>query len=96
VAILHGGLTSLMEALSLGKTIVMIVDPYHPEQWNNARKIEEMGAGIAIFGNNVTKDRLDDAISQALTMTPPNMQELFSTSNGCETIRKILENLREA
>jgi hypothetical protein len=29
-------------------------------------------------------------------MTPPNMRELFSTSNGCETIRKILENLREA
>jgi uncharacterized protein (TIGR00661 family) len=94
VVIMHGGLTSLMEALSLGKTIVMIVDPYHPEQWNNAKKIEEMGAGITIFGNNVTKDRLGDVISQALTMTPPNMRELFSTSDGCETVRRILENLR--
>jgi uncharacterized protein (TIGR00661 family) len=93
VAILHGGLTSLMESLALGKPIVVIIDPYHPEQWNNAKRIEEMGAGIVIFGDSVTKERLGDAISQALTMTPPDLRHLFSTLDGCETIRVILENL---
>jgi uncharacterized protein (TIGR00661 family) len=93
VAILHGGLTSLMESLALGKPIVVIIDPYHPEQWNNAKKIEEIGAGIVIFGDTVTKEELGDAISQALTMTPPDLRYLFSTLDGCEAIRMILENL---
>ena len=96
VAILHGGLTSLMEALSLGKPVVMIIDPYHPEQWNNARKIEEMGAGIMIPGNEVTGERLGDAISRALTMTPPDLRPLFSAADSRETIRTILEDLHTA
>ncbi|MDE2518099.1 MAG: glycosyltransferase [Methanocorpusculum sp.] len=93
VAILHGGLTSLMEALSLGKPVVMIIDPYHPEQWNNAKKIEEMGAGIMVLGNTVTKEKLDDAISRALTMTPPDLRQLFTAPDSRETIRGILESL---
>ncbi|HJJ99569.1 MAG TPA: glycosyltransferase [Methanocorpusculum sp.] len=93
VAILHGGLTSLMESLSLGKTVVMIIDPYHPEQWNNARKIEEMGAGIMILGNTVTKEKLGDAISRALAMTPPDLRQLLSTPDGREAVCEILESL---
>jgi UDP:flavonoid glycosyltransferase YjiC (YdhE family) len=71
----------------------VIIDPYHPEQWNNAKKIEEMGAGIVIFGDTITKERLGDAISRALAMTPPDLQYLFFTLDGCEAIRVILENL---
>ncbi|HJJ89472.1 MAG TPA: glycosyltransferase [Methanocorpusculum sp.] len=93
VAIMHGGLTSLMEALSLGKPVVMIIDPYHPEQWNNAKKIEEIGAGITVLGNAITKEKLDDAISRALTLTPPNLHRLFSSFDGSAIILRILEHL---
>lgn len=96
VAILHGGLTSLMESLSLGKPVVMIIDPYHPEQWNNAKKIEEMGAGIMVLGNAVIKEKLDDAISRALTMTPPDLRQLLSSLDGRETVRGILESLHSS
>lgn len=93
VAILHGGLTSLMESLFLGKPIVMIIDPYHPEQWNNARKIEEMQAGIMIRGDKVTQELLEGAITRALAMHPPDMQQMFSAANGRETVRRILEEI---
>lgn len=95
-AILHGGLTSLMEALSFEKPVVMIIDPYHPEQWNNARKIEEIGAGIMIRGDAVTKEALSGAVRQAVSLTPPNMRELFSSANGREIVRTILEELHTA
>lgn len=93
VAILHGGLTSLHEALLFGKPCVLIIDPYHPEQWNNARKIEDLGAGIVIEGNHVTERKLSDAIDEALAMTPPNFSHLFGAQNGKVKTYKIIEEL---
>ncbi|MDR3102567.1 MAG: glycosyl transferase family 28 [Methanocalculaceae archaeon] len=94
-AVLHGGLTTLQEALFYGKPIVMIIDPYHPEQWNNARKIEEMQAGILIRGDLMTKELLEDAIYSALQMHPPDMKQRFSSENGREQICLVLEKIGE-
>ena len=93
VAILHGGLTTLHEALLFRKPCVMIIDPYHPEQWNNGRKIEDLGAGIVIEGNHVTEKKLSDAIDEALTMTPPDFSHLFAAQNGKVKTYKIIEEL---
>ncbi|WP_048152834.1 glycosyltransferase family protein [Methanolacinia paynteri] len=93
VVILHGGLTSLHESLLFNKPCVMIVDPHHPEQWNNARKIEEMGAGILLEGDKVTEKRLSDAIDEALTMKVPDMTHLFNSQDGKVKSYKVIEEL---
>ena len=93
VVILHGGLTSLHESLLFNKPSVMIVDPHHPEQWNNARKIEEIGAGILLEGDKVTEKRLSDAIDEALTMKVPDMTHLFNSQDGKVKSYKVIEEL---
>jgi UDP-N-acetylglucosamine--N-acetylmuramyl-(pentapeptide) pyrophosphoryl-undecaprenol N-acetylglucosamine transferase len=95
VMILHGGLTTLHESLLFRKPSVMIIDPHHPEQWNNARKIEEMGAGILIEGDKVTEKRLSDAIDEALTIKTPDMHYLFNSQDGRVRTYKIIEELME-
>ena len=71
----------------------MIIDPYHPEQWNNGRKIEEIGAGIMISGDKVTKNTLSDAIDEALALKPPNMTPLFSKEDGRVNTLKLIEEI---
>jgi len=93
VAIVHGGLTTLHEALLFRKPCVMIIDPYHPEQWNNARKIEEIGAGIIIEGDKLTKERLNDAIDRALAMTAPNYSSLFAEQDGKHNIHSVIQSM---
>ncbi|MBN1431720.1 MAG: glycosyl transferase family 28 [Methanomicrobiaceae archaeon] len=93
VTILHGGLTTLHEALLFRKPSVVIIDPHHPEQWNNARKIEEFGAGVVIEGDKVTERRLSDAIDEALAMKSPDMSHLFNTQDGKVKTYKIIEEL---
>ncbi len=56
IAIVHGGLTTLHEALLFNKPVLIIMDPGHPEQQNNAKKIVDMGAGMSIDGRTVTKE----------------------------------------
>lgn len=93
LTIMHGGLTSLHESLLFNKPCVMIIDPYHPEQWNNGRRIEEIGAGIMIPGDKVTKRGLSDAIDEALALKPPNMKNLFSIEDGRVATLKLIEDL---
>ncbi|MDD3407261.1 MAG: glycosyltransferase family protein [Methanomicrobium sp.] len=95
LTIMHGGLTSLHESLIFKKPCVMIIDPYHPEQWNNARKIEEIGAGIMIPGDKVTKKSLSDAIDEALALKPPNMTHLFSLEDGRVNTLKLIEEIAQ-
>lgn len=93
LTIMHGGLTSLHESLLFNKPCVMIIDPYHPEQWNNGRKIEEMGAGVMISCSSVTRRSLSDAIDEALALKPPNMKNLFSIEDGRVNSLKLIEDI---
>ena len=45
------GLTTLHEAMFFEKPVLIIMDPNHPEQQNNARKIVDMGAGTSVDGH---------------------------------------------
>ncbi|MBP2134538.1 uncharacterized protein (TIGR00661 family) [Methanomicrobium sp. W14] len=93
LTIMHGGLTSLHESLLFNKPCVMIIDPYHPEQWNNGRKIEEIGAGVMIPGDRVTKKRLSGAIDEALALKPPDMKQLFNEEDGRVNALKLIESM---
>ncbi|MFA5236515.1 MAG: glycosyltransferase [Methanoregula sp.] len=70
IAIVHGGLTTLHEALIFNKPVLIIVDPGHPEQQNNAKKIVDMGAGIMVDGRTLTKEILEQKIAETLALPP--------------------------
>jgi UDP-N-acetylglucosamine--N-acetylmuramyl-(pentapeptide) pyrophosphoryl-undecaprenol N-acetylglucosamine transferase len=82
VAVLHGGLTTLQEALSFGKPVVVIIDPRHPEQWNNALKIEAMKTGIIVNGETATPEELCRAIRTATAIEPPDLSGQFARQDG--------------
>jgi uncharacterized protein (TIGR00661 family) len=84
IAIVHGGLTTLHEALLFEKPVLVIMDTSHPEQQNNAKKIVDMGAGIAIDGKCVTREILETRIAQAMSLTP----KPFCDGHACIDGRK--------
>lgn len=93
VPIIHGGLTSLHEALYFKKPVLLIIDPYHPEQGNNGKKVEELGCGIMIRGDEVTKDSLSNAIQRCMQMQTKDMQRLYAEENGAENFFTVLEDV---
>ncbi|MDK2987753.1 MAG: hypothetical protein PWQ47_891 [Methanothermococcus sp.] len=88
----HGGHSTLMEAISFGKPIVTIPDLDHPEQENNAKKIDELKCGIALSHKD-----LDNKLEEALDEIQNNkiyfknaekLKNLCKKYNGRKNIRK--------
>lgn len=79
IAIVHGGLTTLHEALLFEKPVLIIMDTNHPEQQNNARKIVDMGAGVAIDGKYVTLETLEAKMATTMEISP----KPFCESHAC-------------
>ena len=90
VAIVHGGLTTLHETLSFGKPVLIILDPKHPEQQNNAQKIVEMGAGISIDGRNITPESLEEKLAEAMKIVPRPFPAAQGSVNGREKATEII------
>ena len=85
IAIVHGGLTTLHEALLFEKPVLIIMDPGHPEQQNNARKIVEMGAGTAVDGRTATQEMLERKIEETMSLKPLPFRKFHATVNGRQT-----------
>ena len=79
IAIMHGGLTTLHEALLFEKPVLIIMDTSHPEQQNNAKKVVDMGAGIAIDGRKVTREILEAQIAMTMNLVP----KPFCNNHAC-------------
>ncbi len=90
IAIVHGGLTTLHEALLFEKPVLIIMDPGHPEQQNNAKKIVDMGAGIAINGMAMTQKILGEKIRETLKITPKPFREIHARVNGRKNAAEII------
>ncbi len=90
IAIVHGGLTTLHEALVFGKPVLIVMDPGHPEQQNNARKIVDMGAGFAIDGRNVTRESLEAWIEKTLEIPPKRFGNPHAPVDGRRTAYAII------
>jgi UDP-N-acetylglucosamine--N-acetylmuramyl-(pentapeptide) pyrophosphoryl-undecaprenol N-acetylglucosamine transferase len=96
MAIVHGGLTTLHEALLFEKPVLIIMDPGHPEQQNNAKKIEDIGAGTTIDGRLVTGEALEQKIQETAALTPRPFREVHARINGrknaagiiCDTVNR--------
>jgi len=90
IAIVHGGLTTLHEALLFEKPVLIIMDPCHPEQQNNAKKIEDMGAGIAVDGKTVTQEMLEEKIGEAMALRPRPFRQFHQTVNGRQNAMDLI------
>jgi UDP-N-acetylglucosamine--N-acetylmuramyl-(pentapeptide) pyrophosphoryl-undecaprenol N-acetylglucosamine transferase len=93
IAIVHGGLTTLHEALLFEKPVLIIMDTSHPEQQNNARKIVDMGAGIAIDGRNLSEKILEKKIKETFAITPRPFREVHARINGRKNAAAIILGL---
>jgi UDP-N-acetylglucosamine--N-acetylmuramyl-(pentapeptide) pyrophosphoryl-undecaprenol N-acetylglucosamine transferase len=90
IAIVHGGLTTLHEALLFEKPVLIIMDPCHPEQQNNAKKIVDMGAGIAVDGRMLTQDLLEKKIEETMALHPRPFRQLHQTVNGRQNAMDLI------
>jgi UDP-N-acetylglucosamine--N-acetylmuramyl-(pentapeptide) pyrophosphoryl-undecaprenol N-acetylglucosamine transferase len=90
IAIVHGGLTTLHEAMLFEKPVLIIMDPDHPEQQNNAKKIVDMGAGTSVNGRLVTLDVLEKKIAETMTCCPRPVQVVHEAINGRKNAAGII------
>jgi len=92
IAIAHGGLTTLHEAMLFEKPVLVIMDPDHPEQQNNAKKVVDMGAGTSVNGKLVTMDVLENKIAETMTCCPRPIQVIHEGLNGRKNAARIIIN----
>jgi UDP-N-acetylglucosamine--N-acetylmuramyl-(pentapeptide) pyrophosphoryl-undecaprenol N-acetylglucosamine transferase len=90
IAIVHGGLTTLHEAMLFEKPVLIIMDPNHPEQQNNARKIVDMGAGTAVDGRQVTSEELEKKIAETMGCCPRPLRDVHPEINGRKNAAEII------
>jgi uncharacterized protein (TIGR00661 family) len=95
IAIVHGGLTTLHEALLFEKPVLIIMDPGHPEQQNNAQKIVDMGAGTAIDGRTATQEDLEQKIAETMALKPLPFRRFHETVNGRQKALEIITAIVE-
>jgi UDP-N-acetylglucosamine--N-acetylmuramyl-(pentapeptide) pyrophosphoryl-undecaprenol N-acetylglucosamine transferase len=93
IAIVHGGLTTLHEALLFEKPVLIIMDPNHPEQQNNAKKIVDMKAGVSVDGRSVTKEVLDAKISETIALVPKPFRKEHATIDGRKNAYAVITAL---
>lgn len=91
IAIVHGGLTTLHEALLFEKPVLIMMDPGHPEQQNNAKKIVDMGAGTCVDGRTITPEVLEQKIAETLALVPKPFRDIHAATNGRKNAADIIE-----
>jgi UDP:flavonoid glycosyltransferase YjiC (YdhE family) len=72
------------------KPVMIIMDPDHPEQQNNAKKIVDMGAGTSVNGKLVTLDLLEKKIAETMTCYPRPIRVVHEAINGRKNAAGII------
>ncbi|AEH06339.1 MJ1255/VC2487 family glycosyltransferase [Methanothermococcus okinawensis] len=88
----HGGHSTLMEAISFGKPVITIPDLDHPEQENNAKKINELKCGIALSHKTLEHD-LSNAVDEISNnniyfKNAKKLSKICRNCNGRDNIKK--------
>ncbi|WP_292460718.1 MJ1255/VC2487 family glycosyltransferase [Methanothermococcus sp.] len=94
----HGGHSTLMEAMSFGKPVITIPDLDHPEQENNARKINDLKCGIALSHKTLEHD-LSNAIDEIndndiYFKNAEKLSNICRNYNGRDNIKRIIDNYK--
>jgi uncharacterized protein (TIGR00661 family) len=91
----HGGHSTLMEAISFGKPVITIPDLDHPEQENNARKINELKCGIALSHKTLNYDlsyAIDEINNNDIYFkNAEKLSRLCKNYNGRDNIKRIID-----
>ncbi len=88
VFLTHGGMNSVMEGLYYGVPLVVI--PQMLEQSITAKRVEELGLGIALESNAMTVDLLQEAITRVASKPEfstrvQHMRDIIRESGGCRS-----------
>jgi MGT family glycosyltransferase len=93
VFITHGGMNSTMEALYYG--VPMVVLPQMMEQEMTARRIEELGLGVVLDQENLTAERMREALTRIqqdpmLTQRVQAMQQTVHAAGGYQRAADVI------
>ena len=72
------------------KPVLIIMDPNHPEQQNNAKKIVDIGAGTSVDGKHATLDELEEKIAETMTCCPLPFPIPHISINGRKNAAEII------
>ena len=99
IAILHGGLGGIQEALSSRVPIICL--PQMFDQWDNAARIEHHHLGIAINPQTLSKNKLVAAISTIMSNYPSykisivKLCKMFQAAGGLQRALELVEFYQE-
>ena len=99
IAILHGGLGGIQEALSSNVPIICL--PQMFDQWDNAVRIEYHHLGVAMDPQTLSKDKLVLAIDSIINKYPSyksaimKVCKIFKAAGGLQRASKLVEFYQE-
>jgi UDP:flavonoid glycosyltransferase YjiC (YdhE family) len=92
VVVTHGGHTTISECACLRTPVVSIPLPNHPEQQMNALRAEKRGLGVALQPQNLSPDRVAEAIRRAMGIRVPRIK-LMDGKGAVRAARIIRETM---
>lgn len=99
IAILHGGLGGIQEALSSRVPIICL--PQMFDQWDNAARIEHHHLGVAINPQSLSKNKLVVAINTIMNNYPSyniaiiKVYKMFLAARGLQRASELIEFYQE-
>ncbi len=93
MAMLHGGMGGINEALS--NAIPIIVIPYVKDQYSNAARVQHAGAGLQLDGNSLTAEGIRNAVETVALpeykRAAEKLQRIFVEAGGSEKAAELVE-----
>ncbi|MEM1676691.1 MAG: glycosyltransferase [Nitrososphaerota archaeon] len=98
IVVTRGGQTTLAKVLALGKPLVMIPIPAHAEQIGNAESIQDNGAGLVLYEEELSKTSLKKCLERILedktfSQRARDYSKVFNSLNPTEHVIKIIETM---
>ncbi len=93
VIISRAGHETIMMAIASGKPLVVIPPPNHTEQANNARRVVELGIGVAVPQGSLNIGLLLAAITESLRKCSERTKELSRLVSGQAGARGVVETV---
>ncbi|MFN3622181.1 MAG: glycosyltransferase, partial [Nitrososphaerales archaeon] len=90
----HGTIT---QSMFYGKPMILIPTPNHTEQIGNASRVEEMGLGLALEQEELTRETLLNSIEKIIdggfVERSREVSKELRKYDGCERIISLIEEL---
>ena len=92
LVISRGGHETIMQSICYEKPSIIIPVPKHPEQYGNARRVMELGAGIAMHQRDLSEESLFSNVEELLgSMKYKKKLQKMNRTNLCDGIENTIE-----